>query len=80
MTSLLRTMVGSTPSNVFVLCAHCTSLHTRMTWMRLAMIYLGNLGLACNFETIVIPYHLLTCRSFLLYIYNFFTLASDTTS
>ena len=73
-------MVGSTPSNVFVLYAHCTSLHTRMTRMRLAMIYLGNLGLACNFETYRYSLHLLTCRSFLLYIYNSFTLASDTTS
>jgi len=53
LTSLLRPMVGSTPSNDFVLYAHCTSLHThtRMTRMRLATIYLGNLGLACNFET-----------------------------
>jgi hypothetical protein len=48
--SLLRTMVGSTPSNVFS-STRIAPRYTRMTWMRLAMIYLGNLGLACNFET-----------------------------
>lgn len=57
-----------------------TSLHTRMTWMRLAMIYLGNLGLACNFESYrYSPTTFSHAAPFLLYIYcSFFTLASDT--
>jgi hypothetical protein len=51
---LLHPMVGSIPSNVFVTYPNRPRIairYTRATWMRLAMIFLGNLGLACNFET-----------------------------
>lgn len=52
--SLRHIMVGSTPSNVFVIARNCTRialLYTRATWMWLDMISLGNWALACNFET-----------------------------
>jgi len=69
----LLTMVGSTPSNVFAtppkLRAHCISLDTRD--LDAAGYDLPrDRALACNLKLIVIAY-LLTCRSFLLYIYNF---------
>jgi len=47
-------MVGSTPSNVFVIARNCTRitlLYTRAALMWLDMISLGNWALACNFET-----------------------------
>ena len=63
----LNAMVGSTPSNGFPLARSCARIafrYTRATWMRLAMIRFGDWAMACNLKLIVIPSHLLTCRSF----------------
>lgn len=45
-------------------CARIAFRYTRATWMQLAMIRPGDWALACNLKLIVIPYHLLACRSF----------------
>ena len=57
--SLVHTMVGSTvdPSNVFSTCPKLAPIafyYTRATWMRPAMIRLGDWGLACNLKFIVV--------------------------
>ena len=65
--SLLHAMVGSTPCNIFSTCPKLACIafrYTCATWMRRAMIRVGDWALVCNLKLIVIPYHLLPCRSF----------------
>ena len=45
-------------------CTRIAHRHTRATWMRLVMISFRDWHWLVTSKSIVIPYHLLTCRSF----------------